>query len=182
MGSKEDFLAHYGVPGMKWGIRRKNPSKPHSPGNTLKKTPAANRPGFKNPNTNTVNVQSKPGQRVKTTGGRGFNSSKDARSAAVKKQIAKGSSTDALSTKDLQEIVQRMNLEKQYNSLKPSEKSRARKMLETAAKAVAQQELKALKAGKPSPSLMLIDTIRTKKYQPGVAKALAEAAKDAKKK
>lgn len=166
MGSKDDFLAHYGVPGMKWGIRRKNPSKPHSPGNTLKKTKSANRPGFKNPNTNTVNVQSKPGQRVKTTGGRGFNSSKDARSAAVKKQIAKGSSTDALSTKDLQEIVNRMNLEKQYNSLKPSEKSRARRMIENAAKEIGKQELKALRSGKPSPSLTLINTLSSGGFKP----------------
>jgi hypothetical protein len=81
---------------MKWGVRRANPGVP-SP----------------------VSVSSVPGRRVKTAGGTGQGPSADAVRTAITRQTAKKSTTDALSTKDLQDLVTRMNLERQYNTLRP---------------------------------------------------------------
>jgi 2'-5' RNA ligase len=96
----EDFLAHYGIKGMKWGVRRKNPSGPAP-----------------------VEVRSGDGRKIKTRGGERQPASNDALRAAVLKQVAKKSTTDALSTKDLQELVTRLNLEQQYSRLRPKRPS-----------------------------------------------------------
>lgn len=89
----DDVLAHYGVKGMKWG-RRKESTRQTS-----------------------VSVQETPGKRLKTSGGHDNPAHDDAKRAAVSRQKAKSSSTDSLSTKELQELVTRMNLEQQYGKL-----------------------------------------------------------------
>jgi hypothetical protein len=70
-----DYLEHFGVKGMKWGVRR------------------ASEPGFA--------------------------ISDDARKAARAAGVAKKQGTKVLSNDDLQRLVTRMNLEQQYNKLKP---------------------------------------------------------------
>lgn len=77
----DDVLTHFGVKGMKWGVRR---------------------------------------NRVQLGRGPKPSASEDAARAKTFKTTAKRGGSDALSTKDLQELVNRMNLEKQYNSLKPT--------------------------------------------------------------
>lgn len=102
----EDFLAHYGVKGMRWG-------------KTLKSN-IAERTG------STVVVKTKAGKRVKTVGGAKREASEDAMKTAAYKQVAKKSTTDALSTKQLQEMVTRMNLEQQYTKLQNGDPSAKR--------------------------------------------------------
>lgn len=82
---------------MKWGVRRSNPSATGPVDVTLK----------------TI-----PGKRVKTSGGKRLPASEDAIKAAVAKQKARSSTTDSLSDRELQTLVQRMNLEQQYARLK----------------------------------------------------------------
>lgn len=80
----DDVLAHYGVKGMKWGVRRKrSPTEP-------------------------AHGDAKRTKRVVSR--------------------ARESGTDAISNKDLQAAITRMNLEQQYNRLRPksnSEKAKA---------------------------------------------------------
>lgn len=90
-------LLHYGVKGMKWGQHKKS------------SVPAGE----------TLVTQRKPGQRVKAVGGKSVPAHEDAINKAKNRQIAKKSTTDALSTKELQALVNRLNLEKQYHSLNP---------------------------------------------------------------
>lgn len=90
----DNFLAHFGIKGMKWGVRR----TPVELGRT-------------------VVTQKKPGQRLQAEGGKGISAHPDAKKAAASRQRAKGSTTDALSTKELKELVTRMNLEQQYSDL-----------------------------------------------------------------
>lgn len=94
MDTVDYSLAHYGVKGMKWGKRKSRPTGPVE-----------------------VSTKITPGKRVKTEGGQGLSPHDDAIRVAVSKQKAKKSSTDSLSTKELQEMVNRMNLEKQYSTL-----------------------------------------------------------------
>lgn len=96
-GFAGDFLEHYGVKGMKWGVRKRD------------KTPTA------------VVLKERPGKRVKAKGGKYQPPSEDAKVAATYKQQAKRSSTDSLSNKELQALVNRMNLEEQYNRLANSD-------------------------------------------------------------
>lgn len=77
--SIEDVLAHFGVKGMKWGVRKKRTSAP---------APSEDK--------------------------RAFNA------AAAK--IGKKGNTDALSNKELQAVVNRMNLEQQYTRLQGTSK------------------------------------------------------------
>jgi hypothetical protein len=83
-------LEHFGVKGMRWGV---------------KKGPQA------------VSVTANAGKKVKAKGGARQVASEDAIRAAVGKQVARKSTTDALSNAQLREVVTRMQLEQQFSQL-----------------------------------------------------------------
>jgi 2'-5' RNA ligase len=91
------YLEHVGVKGMKWGIHKKEKAEPIPDGE--------------------YRVTAKPGQKVKVEGGRGLSPHEDAIRVAAAREAAKNSSTDSLSTKQLQELVTRTQLEQQYSKL-----------------------------------------------------------------
>jgi hypothetical protein len=124
VGATEDEIKHYGVPGMKWGKRKSEPSVPDG---------------------EVAVSQPKPGTKVQTQGGKKIPAHEDAIKTAVSKQKAKVSTTDALSTKDLQELVNRMNLEQQYQKLTTQQVSPGRKFVnDLIMKTVKEQATKAL--------------------------------------
>lgn len=90
-------IQHYGIKGMKWGVRRDNPG------------PAYTKVDVKNGKIGKVSLSETTRQNN--------NPSEDARRAAVTKAIVKTKSTDSLSNKELQDLVTRMNLEQQYSRL-----------------------------------------------------------------
>lgn len=98
---ENDILKHYGVPGMKWGVRT----------NGLRSAPTD------------VEVKTRPGKPIKTTGGKNQPPHEDAVKVATAKQKVNASGVQALSTKELQELVTRMNLEQQLSRLTPEELS-----------------------------------------------------------
>jgi hypothetical protein len=105
MAEVEDFLEHYGTKGMKWGVRKsRSVSTGPSP----------------------VQLDARPGQRVTAKGGGGHSAHPDAIAAVTAGQKAKRSSTDTLSTQELQQLVTRMNLEQQYSKLAAQQRPRAR--------------------------------------------------------
>jgi 2'-5' RNA ligase len=93
----QSFLAHFGVKGMKWGVHRREGSSSSSPVE--------------------VRTHAKPGRLLKAKGGQHQPAHEDALRVAVSRQKARKSSTDALSNKELQDLVSRMNLERQYKQL-----------------------------------------------------------------
>lgn len=96
METIDEFLAHFGVKGMKWGVRRR---LGHAPSSTVQlKT-------------------NRKGAVEKVKGGKNKASSEDAIKALVSKQVAKESGTHALTNADLQHLVKRMQLEKQFAEL-----------------------------------------------------------------
>jgi hypothetical protein len=90
----DEMIMHYGVLGMHWGVRKSTESTPV----TLK--------------------DRNPGKKLKTTGGTGHPATVDATRHAVAKQTARKSSTDSLSDKELKDLVNRMNMEQQYNRMR----------------------------------------------------------------
>jgi hypothetical protein len=70
-----------------------------------------------NPTPVTITGKRPISKKLTTTGGSNTPASEDAKKAAVYKRTAKKSSTDALSTKELTDLVSRMNMEQQYDRL-----------------------------------------------------------------
>lgn len=89
-------LLHYGVKGMKWGVRN-------------------DRSAAKAPQP--IDYKQEPGKSVVTRGGKNLPATEDAINSAISRQKARASTTDALTTKELQDLVKRMNLEQQYSDL-----------------------------------------------------------------
>jgi molecular chaperone GrpE (heat shock protein) len=93
--SDEAIIKHYGVRGMKWGVHRDRTPQP-------------------------VVTITQPGKRVKSKGGKNQPPSEDAIAVSNFHRQALKSTTDSLSTKELQALVNRMNLEKQFAELEKS--------------------------------------------------------------
>lgn len=95
-----DMLAHFGIKGMHWGVRRKRDEQGHVE----------------------VAVSKKTGQspsKIEVRKGAGLPASEDAIKTAVYKRVAAKSGTNALTNKELQDLVNRMNLEQQFSKLQP---------------------------------------------------------------
>jgi hypothetical protein len=101
----EDILAHHGVKGMRWGVRRKA----------------------------TVGAQevivSDKRKKLKTSGGAGHPAHSDAIRARTSGQVAKKSGYKALSNQELQAYTQRLNLEQQAKRLSFEDSSPPKKFV-----------------------------------------------------
>lgn len=118
----DDILAHHGVKGMKWGVRKD--SSVHSTSTTTSK--------LRRPATD-VTARQRPGQFVRTSGGKRQTAAEDAVRVAASRQLAKKSTTDVLSNKQLQDAVTRMNLEQQYSQLakRSDRRTRGQRFIQT---------------------------------------------------
>jgi hypothetical protein len=111
----EDILAHHGVKGMKWGVRKDGSTS----STTVRTSPVARK-------STDITARQKPGQFVRTSGGKRQIAAEDAIRVAASRQLAKKSTTDALTNKQLQDAVTRMNLEQQYSTLAKKSDRRTR--------------------------------------------------------
>lgn len=102
----DSFLEHYGVKGMKWGVR--NNGRPEKIVLTRKKNQFTDNP-------KTI---------IAPSGGRNMPASKDAKSAARSAQKSKKSSVDALSNAELKSLIARLRLEQEYSTLRTAKAKR----------------------------------------------------------
>lgn len=103
----------YGKLGMRWGVTTR---------------PDGTKVG--KPRAGEVQVKTTPGKKVKTAGGEKVTPHEDAVKARVGRQVAKRSTTDALSNQELKAVVERMQLEQRYQQLSTADKSAGKKFVE----------------------------------------------------
>jgi hypothetical protein len=128
-----NILAHHGVKGMKWGVRKSGGSRE----STQARVDA------------TVSRTGKA--KLKSSGGSGWKAHPDAVSAHAIKQVLKKSGTHALSNQELQQLNTRLNLEQQTARLTGSTHGNGKQFVtkllmnigEQSAKKVAAQKLDA---------------------------------------
>lgn len=105
-----NFLSHFGIKGMRWGVRRENPSG-----------------GLPTP----VTVSTKPNSsKIQTKGGANHPASDEAKRSASIHQKLKKSGVNSLSNKEMQELVTRLNLEQQLSKLTTPQKSQFQRNVE----------------------------------------------------
>lgn len=120
--SNEDLslaLKHYGVKGMKWGVRRQSPESSGSGGDA-------------GPGTKNASSKSAAERRADKKAAKAFErqakfkkpkASEEAEAVAVGRKRANAHGTDMMTNKELQSMITRMNLEQQYATLRSSEKA-----------------------------------------------------------
>ena len=124
--SVDNFLEHYGVKGMRWGVRRSNPSGGSA--KTAVKKPAT-KPAVK--------IAPKPAAKTEV---------KTVAKPKVEAEVPRGpKKASEMSTEELQNVLRRINLEKQYNDLVFKPMTDAQRTNKEKAKAFAGKVLK--KAG-----------------------------------
>lgn len=122
METVEDILKHYGVVGMRWGVRRSNSpgwvSKTTVNSSKKRRTAAA---GVRL----TRHVLKTPPKTKVSLGKPGPKHSEDAKkAAAAKSKVHRRTNTKALSNDELQALVKRMNLEQQFVRLQGDSKKK----------------------------------------------------------
>lgn len=103
-----DYLEHYGVKGMKWGVRKSDKTSDVS-GNTVRSSKRGKIKGVELSEENKKN-STRP--------------SDDKTQASILEKKIKSGSTDVLSNKELELVVNRKNLEKRYREVMSKEKDR----------------------------------------------------------
>lgn len=135
-GSVDDILAHYGVKGMKWGVRKDRSGSSQGP---LAKRKAKRAEA----------KAQKQADRAKPD-------SEDATNANQIKRTAKNAGLSKLSNQELEAAIKRMRLEQQLIELSSPTKKEGKSFLET----YLDEELKALNSGKAGPTDTTIETVR----------------------
>lgn len=108
--SAVDELFHYGVKGMKWGVRNNADGSV-----SIDQTKVKN--SLRKTDQPVTVTQRKAGTYVRTRGGQRQTASEDAIRAQAARQKAKRSTTDSLSNKQLKDTIERMRLEQEYSKL-----------------------------------------------------------------
>lgn len=113
-------MMHYGVKGMKWGVRRKNPSGGGSPRQAKRATQKATRKETRATKKTARKEQRKAN--IKDAIKRPV--SADAKTATASRGRIKKHGTDALTNRQLQDTINRLQMEQKYQKLKGDKKSK----------------------------------------------------------
>lgn len=119
----KNFLSHHGVKGQKWGVRHDTPTGGSSSGSTkeTKANAKASSNDEKLKKITETNRRAQVADKLKRKQLVDIKPSKDAREAGFVKTKAKVSGVNTLSNQDLQQLITRMSLERQFKDLKKIE-------------------------------------------------------------
>jgi hypothetical protein len=124
----DDVIKHFGVKGMKWGVRRERAGD-HilEKGFAISTTGSRARGAAAAKSAQKVTVKDK-GKKIKTSGGKGRSAHPDALRAHKLDQIVKKSGTKALSDEDLRAYSNRLQLEQNVSRLHSNNKNTGAKV------------------------------------------------------
>jgi len=147
----DKVLAQTGVKGMHWGVRKGVPTSSLT-------APEA------------VKLKVVPGKRVKAAGGgRAYPPSKDAKTATAYAQIARSSSSSALSNKQLQTVVTRMKLEQEWQKVNTADYARNRSTFNKLFNQYKHSEMQKISQGK-TPTTVVLAKLLQQTVVPSVGK------------
>lgn len=130
----DEFLEHFGVKGMRWGVRRSRSVGTVSPPHTAPRR--GNLPGASTPSHTAPRKGRFPGAPVSRRVGMPKQhpvATDAAKTIQLKSQLSKHG-PQSLSNQDLQHLVKRMQLENQLRQLDPVHKTAGRKVVDEAVK------------------------------------------------
>lgn len=133
----EEFLAHFGVKGMKWGVRRRRD-------HTSERGAEAVTTIVKKDARLSRNAPHKKQTRIIAKGGRRADADPDAIRIEMHKRKLRKSGVDAMSTKELRELTDRLRLEQQAVELA---KGRGQKKVKSSLASGAKSAFKQKKQG-----------------------------------
>lgn len=168
----DGFLEHYGIKGMRWGVRRDNPSGKSGGSSKNKKTKpkAVKTPANKDrrKNVEKIDLVLPSGRVVKSVRNTKTNRARARSTQSVDKDkidaLIKEFGLSSLSNKDLKAYAERVELEARVSKLNPPKKNPAVEFLKKQAGEVAMKEAKALiKSGGKEPGPILGVIMESKK-------------------
>lgn len=125
----DDILEHYGIKGMKWGVRRSDAQLARARGKR-KKSSTQVRVNKDRTEIDKVRIKGKPAP------------SEDAIDAEIANKKAKKGGVKTLSNQELQALNQRLNLEQQYSNLTKKQKSNGAKAMDSLLKELKAQQVR----------------------------------------
>lgn len=174
--SIDEALEHYGVRGMKWGVRRsrselassrrKTPEDKETKRlNKVVKGTNATRYTREDGKGEPVTVFSSPKRGVVAkTGGTNHDASEDAKLAQAFIRVQQTNSIASLSNKQLETVTKRLNLEMGYQQAMAKRYPPKENVFLKIGKKFIQDEIKAVAGGKPPKSAPVIAAIRSNGY------------------
>lgn len=115
----DDYLAHYGIKGMKWGVRKKRneSSDAKAASATKRKAKKHGSESLSNKELKTLQDRRSLEKNARVRPKEHRKSSEDARDVGGLKKVANKKGTKVLSNDELQATITRMELEKKYSEL-----------------------------------------------------------------
>lgn len=166
------FLEHYGIKGMRWGVRRDNPSGKSGGSSKNKKTKpkAVKTPAGKDrrKNVEKIDLVLPSGRVVKSVRNTRTNNARARSQDAIDKEridaLIKEFGLSSLSSRDLKAYANRVELEARVNKLNPPKKNPAVEFLKKQAGETVRNEAAALiKSGGKNPGPILGVVMEAKK-------------------
>lgn len=105
MQQEENSLQHYGVKGMRWGVRKRRDSPSSSSTSSESKGPEE------------VTLRTTP-KRIRTSGGKNHPATDAHVKTLVTKQVARASGVKSVSSEDLRSAIARMELENRFTKVR----------------------------------------------------------------
>lgn len=178
---EEADLMHYGVKGMKWGVRRNNDGRSgtfkrmREEKQFRKAVSGSSATRYTGESGEPVVAFSKPKRGVvATTGGSNVKVSEDAEIAQVYRHIAANNSISSLSNKQIEAVTKRFQLESNYQQALEKRYPPKQNPLKKIASDFIASEIKGLKGGKPAPAAnFLVNVAKGTKAKRAAAAASA---------